>query len=65
MAREKAPEPRSTKAGQPPAQPPASPRVRRHMRTVTTALRKGQTLSQVERGPRAQHWAKKPRRKKA
>jgi hypothetical protein len=56
--------PRSTKAGLPPAEPAAPPRVRRRHKTAAAALRKDTMVLQAPEGPRALWGRTKPKVKK-
>lgn len=55
------PSPRSKKAGQPPRELPAIPRVRRRQKTATAAVRKDTTVFQSSQDPRARWPASKPK----
>jgi nicotinate phosphoribosyltransferase len=56
--------PRSAKAGRPPREVVSPPAVRRRQKRASAALRKGSTLLQTDRGPRALLGARKPKVKK-
>ncbi len=55
---------RSPKAGSPPRDTPATPRVRRRRKTAHTAVRKDTMLMQAAEGPRVRWGVTKPRVKK-
>jgi hypothetical protein len=56
--------PRSPKAGRPPREGAAPPRVRRRRKTAHTAVRKDTMLMQAAEGPRARWGATRPKVKK-
>ena len=56
--------PRSPKAGRPPEETVAPPRIRRRQKTAHVALQKGTTLLETAHGPRVALGVKKPKVKK-
>jgi hypothetical protein len=58
------PSPRSKKAGRPPTELAAIPRVRRRQKTATAAVRKDTTVFQSTQDPRARWPASKPKFRK-
>jgi hypothetical protein len=57
-------QPRSRKAGRPPAEIVSSPQVRRRRKTAHAAVRKDTMLSQAADGPRVRWAVGKPKEKK-
>jgi hypothetical protein len=55
---------RSAKAGRPPQESPATPRVRRRQKTAHVAVRKDTMLMQAADGPRVRWGVTKPKVKK-
>jgi hypothetical protein len=55
---------RSPKAGRPPRESPATPRVRRRQKSASAAVRKGGMLMQAAEGPRVRRGVTKPKVKK-